>query len=220
MSHVSQRVRLAEAEMLLVVEHLPQHSRMLVLGVRCSCVDQRKGFVAAIGLDAMWEWAWVVDSRILVVATWRCILRLIHVRDLSHVRWQSRVRRPKVLLTITTATTIWRWTLGRVLETLLLLLLLHDKGCDVVQLLYVLHAVLLELGRDEILQRVIRLGHGILRVLRIAHGMVLVRQGSHIFRQASRCPGNSTSGTVIALVRLLLLVLLLLVDVDLGLRVL
>lgn len=104
----------------------------------------------------------------------------------------------------------------------LLLLLLHGKGCDVIQLLYVLHAVLLELGRDEILQRVISLGHGILRVLKIAHGMVLVRQGSHIFRQASRCPGNSTSGTVIdgALVRLLLIVLLLLVDVDLGLRVL
>lgn len=163
----------------------------------------------------------LAQGSLLLLPHGRCILRLIHVRDLPHVRWQSRVRRPEVLLTIATATAIWGWTLGRILEALLLLLL-HGKGCDVIQLLYVLHAVLLELGRDEILQRVISLGHGILRVLKIAHGMVLVRQGSHIFRQASRCPGNSTSGTVIdgALVRLLLIVLLLLVDVDLGLRVL
>lgn len=52
--------------MLLVVEHL-----MLVLEDHCSCVGQRWSLVAAIGLDEMWEWAWVVDSRILVaVATW------------------------------------------------------------------------------------------------------------------------------------------------------
>ena len=121
------------------------------------------------------------------------------------MRWQGRVRGSKVLLS-----PIPRVPLVEL--QILLLLLLLGQGSHIVQLLRVLHAVLLELGRDEVLQSVISLGDGILGVLQVAQGVILVRQGSHIFRKTRRSPGNrsSRSSVLVLLLVLLDLVLLLL----------